>query len=143
MKAIEKGFGNAINENVVTGLIGEIIFILATNNPSKTFDYWHNSISDAYDFSGENFRLDIKTCQSMERIHTFLLQIPGKHPEKTYIASIQISRVANGETFVSLIDRLFFYLSPQQQKTAMQIILDTIKVPVQMVLIMNLIMNQP
>lgn len=96
-----------LSDEIITGLIGEILVIVASSNPSIAVDYWHSNIDDKFDFSGENFRLEVKSTLSGGRIHNFSsYQIPGNVPEKTFVASVQIVRVEKGTLLTDLLSRI-------------------------------------
>lgn len=96
-----------LSDEVITGLIGELLLILASNNPSIAIDYWHSNIDDKFDFSGEKFRLEVKSTTSGARNHNFSsFQIPGNVPEKIFVASAQIVRIENGATLSAVLERI-------------------------------------
>jgi hypothetical protein len=94
-----------LSDEVITGLIGELLVILASSNPSIAIDYWHSNIDDKFDFSGERFRLEVKSTTSGGRNHNFSsFQIPGNVPEKIFVASAQIVRVEKGATLSAVLE---------------------------------------
>lgn len=96
-----------LSDEVITGLIGELLLILASSNPSFAIDYWHSNIDDKFDFSGERFRLEVKSTTSGGRNHNFSsFQIPGNVPEKIFVASVQIVRIESGTTLSAVLKRI-------------------------------------
>ena len=96
-----------LSDEVITGLIGELLLILASSNPSVAIDYWHSNIDDKFDFSSEKFRLEVKSTTSAGRNHNFSsFQIPGNVPEKIFVASAQIVRIESGTTLSAVLERI-------------------------------------
>jgi hypothetical protein len=96
-----------LSDEVITGLLGELLLILASSNPSIAIDYWHSNIDDKFDFSGEKFRLEVKSTTSGGRNHNFSsFQIPGNVPEKIFVASAQIVRIESGITLSAVLERI-------------------------------------
>jgi hypothetical protein len=97
----------ALSDEIITGLFGELLVIIATNNPNIAVDYWHSNIDDKFDFSGEKFRLEVKSTLSGGRNHNFSsFQIPGNVPEKIFIASVQVVRVEKGMVLTELLNKI-------------------------------------
>ena len=96
-----------LSDDVVTGLLGELLLILASSNPGIAIDYWHSNVDDKFDFSGEKFRLEVKSTTSGARNHNFSsFQIPGNVPEKIFVASTQIIRIENGTTLTEVLGKI-------------------------------------
>ena len=132
-------FENRLNFEVpvsrITGLIGEILIILAAKNPAIALKYWHSNIDDKYDFSGSNFRLEAKTTTGEQRNHHFSShQIPGDVPEKTFIASVRVVKVENGITLIDLINSIVPKLSSRDAEKFIEIVYRTLGVPADLVL---------
>jgi hypothetical protein len=96
-----------LSDDVLTGLIGELLVILASINPSIAIAYWHTKTDDKFDFSGEKFRLEVKSTTGNNRNHNFSsYQIPGNVPDKVFIASTQIVRIEKGTTFAEILGKI-------------------------------------
>jgi hypothetical protein len=96
-----------LSDDLVTGLIGELLVILASSNPSVSIAYWHTNTDDKYDFSGEEFRLEVKSTTGNSRNHNFSsYQIPGNVPDKIFVASAQVFRIEKGTTFAEILERI-------------------------------------
>lgn len=94
-------------DDAVTGLIGELIFILNSKDKVKTIKCWHSAIDDTYDFSSESVKLDVKTTRSGIRHHYFSsTQIPASTSKRVLIASVLIDSVEMGTTLGQLINKV-------------------------------------
>jgi hypothetical protein len=99
-------------DDAITGLIGELIFILNSKDKEKTIKCWHSAIDDTYDFSSELVRLDVKATRSSIRHHYFSsTQIPASTGKKVLIASILVDSVEMGTTLVQLVNKVTENLS--------------------------------
>jgi len=123
-----------LSDSTITGLIGELLIISISENTSLAVRFWHSNIDDKFDFSGSNFRLEVKSTATGMRNHHFSShQIPGNVPDKTYIASIQIVRVEVGTTLSEILSRLQMKLDKSEFLKVTEIIHRTIGVPVELV----------
>jgi len=94
-------------DDAVTGLIGELIFILNSKDKVKTIKCWHSAVDDTYDFSSESIKLDVKATRSGIRHHYFSsTQIPASTGKKVLIASVLIDSVEMGTTLDQLINKV-------------------------------------
>ena len=97
----------SLSDDVITGLIGELLVVLASSNPSIAINCWHSNIDDKFDFSGEEFRLEVKSTTSNSRNHNFSsYQIPGNVPEKVFVASTRVVRIEKGLTLVDILGKI-------------------------------------
>jgi hypothetical protein len=123
-----------LSDSTITGLIGELLIIYVSKNSSLAVQFWHSRIDDKFDFSGSNFRLEVKSTSTGMRNHHFSSsQIPGNAPEKTYVASIKIVRVEVGTTLQEIISRLQLKLEKNEFAKVTEIIHGTLGVPVELV----------
>lgn len=121
-------------DSIITGLIGELLIISISKSPSLAVKFWHSDIDDKFDFSGSNFRLEVKATASGTRNHYFSSsQIPGNVPEKTYVASIKMVRVEDGTTLAEILSSLKSKLDNSELAKVLEIIQRTIGVPVELV----------
>ena len=96
-----------LSDDVLTGLIGELLVVLASSSPRVAIDYWHSNIDDKFDFSGEEFRLEVKSTTSNSRNHNFSsYQIPGNVPEKVFVASTLVVRIEKGVTLADILGKI-------------------------------------
>jgi len=119
-----------VSDEVITGLIGELLLILASSDPAIAIKYWHSNIDDKFDFSGEKFRLEVKATTSGARNHNFSsYQIPGNVPEKIFVASTQIIRVENGSTLSNVLEILETRLEVESFQKVINNVNGTLGVP--------------
>lgn len=94
-------------DDAVTGLIGELIFILNSKDKVKTIKCWHSAVDDTYDFSSESVKLDVKATRSEIRQHYFSsAQIPASTSKKVLIASVLVESVEMGTTLDQLVKKV-------------------------------------
>ena len=121
-------------DSTITGLLGEIFIILASSDPSLAIKFWHSNIDDNFDFSGSNFRLEVKTSTTNLRNHHFSShQIPGNVPEKTFVASVLIVRVENGTSISEIAKELETKLSENECLKLQVTIQKTLGVPLELI----------
>jgi hypothetical protein len=121
-------------DSTITGLVGELLVILASTSPSLAVKCWHSNIDDKFDFSGSNFRLEVKSTSTGIRNHHFTShQIPGNVPEKTFVASVQVVRVESGTGLSEILTILQSKLEISDFAKVTEIIHRTIGVPVELV----------
>jgi hypothetical protein len=121
-------------DSTITGLLGEILIILGAVDPSLAIKHWHSNIDDKFDFSGKNFRLEVKATSTNARSHYFSSsQIPGNVPEKTYVASILIVRVESGVTISEIVNELQAKLGENERVKLQETIQSTLGVPVELI----------
>lgn len=123
-----------VADSSITGLMGELLIVSTSENPSLAVKFWHSNVDDKFDFSGSNFRLEVKATSTGSRNHHFSShQIPGNVPEKTFIASVQIVRVEVGTTMLEILNELRPKLSIDEYAKVTGIIHSTIGVPAELV----------
>ena len=102
------------SNEAVTGLIGELIFILNSKNKEQAVKCWHSLVDDTYDFSSESLRLDVKATKSGVRHHYFSsTQIPPTTGKKVLIASVLVHTVEMGTTLNELVNKVCENLSQE------------------------------
>lgn len=120
-------------DSTITGLLGELLIIAASIDPNLAVDYWHSNTDDKFDFSGTNFRLEVKSTVSVFRNHHFSsYQIPGNVPDKTYVASAQIVRVEVGSKLLDLISLISNRLDMEHVEKVLEVVRKTLKVPLEL-----------
>lgn len=123
-----------LSDQLLTGIFGELLIIKATNSPSLAAHYWHSDTDDKYDFSGKNFRLEVKTTLMNERKHHFSShQIPGDFPDKTFVASIRLVKVEAGDTLLKLVNDISTQLDQDSKQKVKNIVIKTLQVPIELV----------
>ena len=122
-----------VPDSTITGIVGELLIIAASNNQNLAVDYWHSNADDKFDFSGSNFRLEVKSTVSTLRNHHFSsYQIPGNAPDKTYVASAQIVRVETGSNLLDLVTRVSEHLDHERLEKVTEVTRKTLKVPLEL-----------
>ncbi|MFA5952212.1 MAG: PD-(D/E)XK motif protein [Hyphomicrobium sp.] len=53
----------------LTGLIGELLFILRSAAPPEAVMAWRNTIDDTFDFAADDLRVEVKATQGRSRLH--------------------------------------------------------------------------
>lgn len=123
-----------ISEKKLIGLIGELLIILLAKNPATAIQFWHSNTDDKFDYSGANFRLEVKATTGTTRNHYFSsYQIPGDVPGKTSVASVKISKVENGNSLADLLKILENYLGEADRLKLKSIVHGTLGVPPELV----------
>lgn len=124
----------SISDELITGLIGELLIIFDSNAPELVIKYWHSKIDDKFDFSGENFRLEVKATTSLNRHHNFSsYQIPGNVPQKIFVASVQIVRIENGTTLTELLQKIEKVSRPEDFQKVIENVTATLGIPHELV----------
>jgi hypothetical protein len=117
----ENDFKTTFSEEALLGLIGEILLINEAEDPESLIRFWHSNPTDAFDFSSENFRLEVKTSQSIARNHSFSSnQIGTIHDKKLIVASIVLSKVEIGSTLKEIVEQLCEKISSTSAQRLME-----------------------
>ena len=125
----ENGFNSTYSEESLIGLLGELVVIHQAENPETLVKYWHSNIDAYFDFSTENFRLEVKTSKSSLRNHNFSSnQIGTDLDNKTYISSVILSLVEQGTTLSSLVDMISEKLSKDLAAKLLNVVVGTLGV---------------
>jgi len=113
MKSLfESGLQYKPSSEAITGVIGELIFILNSKDKEQAVKCWHSLVDDTYDFSSESLRLDVKATKSGVRHHYFSsTQIPPTTGKKVLIASVLVHTVEMGTSLGQLINKVCENLS--------------------------------
>ncbi len=123
-----------LSDSTLTGLFGELLVVLASSDFPLAVSFWHSNVDDKFDFSGSNFRLEVKATTTGSRNHNFSShQIPGNAPDKTFVASVMIVKVENGSSLQDLLNSLRPKLDQNQNEKVNDIVYRTLGVPVQLV----------
>lgn len=110
----------------VSGLWGELIVIFSATNPGVFIDAWHLTVSDTFDFTFSDCRLEVKATERSVREHEVSLsQVRGGRSGDALV-SVRLSRSAAGDTVLDLTRRIAALLSQQQQVKLWQLVLETL-----------------
>jgi hypothetical protein len=76
-------------------------------NPALLVAAWHTQLSDIYDFSSRNQRIEVKSVSGRIRRHYFTLDQLCPVPEtRVVIASILVERAGAGVSVADLVDQI-------------------------------------
>lgn len=89
----------------VLGLVGELIFVLASDDAERWVRAWRQDPEESWDFYESGLVVDAKATTKANRVHevSFLQANPPGHLRGLF-ASVLITRAANGADVVDLID---------------------------------------
>jgi hypothetical protein len=103
-KLFEEGLLEATTQGV-TGLMGELLVLLNAPDREAAIKAWHSKTDAAFDFSWENFRLEVKTTKGPVREHNFSSnQIPGPNGIQLQVASVKLITTEIGQTLGDLVN---------------------------------------
>jgi hypothetical protein len=124
------GFKVSVQISVVRGLIGELLLIDAATAPKTAISCWHVDVDDRYDFSVNSSRIEVKTTTSAVRQHRFTSrQLPPIHGINVWVASVQLSEVAVGDTIGSLFDRIAGKVDRVSARKLLDVVVETLGLP--------------
>lgn len=110
----------------VVGLWGELLTIFASDKVESFVRGWHNELSEAFDFSFEGVRLEVKATEKRIREHDFSLrQVESARPGD-FVVSILVSRNASGYTVFDLLDEICVKLPFELSEKIIRIALETL-----------------
>lgn len=92
-----------IDERVITGLWGELLYILSTENEEETVTAWHVDRENLFDFSFADYSMEIKTTLKTTRSHEFNnKQVKDYRRLNVKVTSIQTEKAALGKSVLDL-----------------------------------------
>jgi hypothetical protein len=104
---------NQPSESTILGLWGELFTICQSSNPEDAAKSWHATPQDRFDFSLNNWRVEVKTTRG-PRQHTFSYeQLIEGPPVRILIASIIASESENGVDVLELTDKVLSLITNQ------------------------------
>lgn len=125
-----EGFHNVADRSIVLGLLGELLVIRASPDPSAAVAAWHVDADDRYDFSAHSTRLEVKTTTGSVREHSFSSrQLPPLHGLDVWVASVQLAEVALGANVASIFADLAVLLPMELSRKLSDVIIETIGLP--------------
>lgn len=110
----------------VSGLWGELLVIFSATNPGVFIDAWHLSISDTFDFTFSDCRLEVKATERSVRVHEVSLSQVRGGRSGDGLVSVRLSRSAAGDTVLDLTRRIATLVNQQQQVKLWQLVLETL-----------------
>ena len=110
----------------VSGLWGELLVMFSAANPGVFIDAWHLAVSDTFDFTFSDCRLEVKSTERSTREHEVSLsQVRGGRSGDALV-SVRLSRSAAGDTVLGLTRRIAARVSQQQQVKLWKLVLETL-----------------
>ena len=110
----------------VAGLWGELLVMFSATNPGVFIDAWHLAVSDTFDFTFSDCRLEVKATERSVREHDVSLsQVRGGRSGDALV-SVRLSRSAAGDTVLDLTRRVAALVTQQQQVKLWQLVLETL-----------------
>lgn len=92
-----------IDEKVILGLWGELLYILSSSDIQSTIQAWHLDKDNLFDFSYAEVSVEVKTTTKSKRIHEFNNdQIKKYKRMKVNIVSIITEKVSLGKSIMDL-----------------------------------------
>jgi hypothetical protein len=89
------------------GLIGELLVILCSQNPSLMIQAWRSRDDAAYDFSSAQESLEVKTTTKTPREHSFSSrQLPVRSGSNLTVLSILLSEVEIGIGISAIFEKI-------------------------------------
>lgn len=95
-----------VNSSTVVGLMGELLVLLASEDPHFHFECWRSDPSSDFDFSADDARLEVKTTTQGVRQHEFSSTQFISGSSEVFIASVRLLRVESGSALIDLIAKL-------------------------------------
>jgi hypothetical protein len=124
------GFTVTVSSSVLTGLIGELIWIWAQDEPANAIRAWHPDADDRYDFSSGSQRIEVKTTRGTVREHQFnSRQLPAAQGIQVFVISILLKVVAEGHCVADLYNNLSKSINKVDRQKLIDVILETTGMP--------------
>lgn len=127
---LEGGLRRQISRDTEVGLLGELLVIAESPEPSRMAASWHTRASAIHDFSGPGERLEVKTTTGRDRVHHLregqVQMIPGVC---TSFVSLLAPEVEGGVTVSALVDEISLLLDEEGEAIFMAKVMDIAKCP--------------
>jgi hypothetical protein len=113
-----------IDEKIVLGLWGELIYILNSKNIETSISAWHLDKIDLFDFSLSENSYEIKTTTKNSRIHEFNnLQLKKFANLNVYVVSILTEKMALGKSVMDLWGEINSRINAQEIRNKVTLII--------------------
>ena len=96
----------SIKKNLVQGLFGELCIISISSNANYLIKSWHTSPNDKYDFNDGHEKLEVKTTDNLERIHSFSMNQTNSFDKTVIIASVITTQTDMGLSVFDLVKKI-------------------------------------
>ncbi len=115
---------------VVTGLVGELVVVLASSAPSNALKAWHSNPNDRYDFSADNHRVEVKASLTQRRTHHFSSsQLPSPKDVKLTVLSVLVDQVQVGQNIEDLVSEISVSVEPRARQHLIEVVTEILKCP--------------
>ena len=115
---------------VVTGLVGELIVILASESPTFALRAWHSNPNDRYDFSAGTNRVEVKSSAIQRRTHHFSSsQLPPPSNVRLTVLSVLIDKVQVGSTIEDLVLEIASMVDADLRQRLVEVVTSVLKCP--------------
>jgi hypothetical protein len=126
----ESGFTPNFSQDELVGLIGELLVLESSSDPTELFQYWHADPKAKFDFSSSKSRIEVKTTTSQSRHHYISSSQFYRNPEiDLYFISIKLEIVQVGWNFRDIYASLLNKLTFDQQRLLTKVVMETLSVP--------------
>ena len=109
LESLRDLFRKTLNNSSKTelGLWGELFVIETSNNKELLIDSWHKKSKQIIDFNDGNSKLEVKTTQRSERVHSFSLnQLETIKSYSSLVYSIMTSEIELGISVLDLYEKI-------------------------------------
>jgi hypothetical protein len=115
---------------VVTGLVGELVAILASSAPTNALKAWHSNPNDRYDFSADSHRVEVKASLTQRRTHHFSSsQLPSPKDVKLTVLSVLVDQVQVGQNIEDLVSEISVSIEPLARQHLIEVVTEILKCP--------------
>jgi hypothetical protein len=106
------------------GLWAELVVILSSDDPSTLIRRWHADPQERFDFLGDWFALEVKSCQDFDRVHQFSLpQLRPADALGVWVGSLVVREDPAGRSTLELLEQIEASITDQELRaTARRIV---------------------
>jgi len=90
----------------IVGLWGELWVMSTSRHLDALAGGWHLNANEKFDFSLENFRLEVKTTETTDRVHRFALGQLDEADKATWIGSLCVLADSGGQSVTDLLSEV-------------------------------------
>lgn len=98
--------GHHASMDVVKGLWGELWIMSRAPTTAALFHMWRRADGELFDFSGEGFKLEVKTHEGRGVIHQFSHQQLTVDRDESLVASLRIRSDPGGQSILGLVNEI-------------------------------------
>lgn len=98
---------SAAPSNTIQGLWAELFLIDASKRPGNLIHFWHSLPEEKFDFNAGDERIEVKSSESMERVHSFSAgQLCPPDGVQVLIASVLLKQTNAGKDIQQLTESI-------------------------------------